>query len=99
MAKGHIPLYALEERLGKLSRVVASRQKSGDIFHKIAARDAANASRIIHKLTTRYMILRGDGNGYASKKLYTKLQAQKLINRAERRGIDVYMSGPMKVSV
>jgi len=29
-AKGHIPLYVLEARLGKLSRVVASRQKSGE---------------------------------------------------------------------
>lgn len=45
---------------------------------------------------TRYQIVRGDGYK-AYSKLYTKDRATKLIARAARFGLDVYLSSPLKV--
>ena len=46
------------------------------------------------KQTKMYMVLNGATGFAASQKLYTYRKARKLVSRAKRFGMDVYMSSP-----
>ena len=67
-----------------------------DIFHKIAERE--RTAKTVLKKVIRYRIMKGSG-GYANAKLYTKTQAERLIARAAKRGIDLYLADPMKITL
>ena len=67
-----------------------------DIFSLIAERDRTPKIKI--KAVTRHRIMRGSG-GYANSKLYTKKQAERIITRASKRGLDLYLGDPMKIKI
>ncbi len=66
-----------------------------DILTRIKAAEAAINPERGSRLVKRYAVLRGDGSGRASSKLYTYARGRKLAARAKRFGIDVYLSAMM----
>lgn len=70
--------------------------KTPDIFQKIAARDAAAAKAITYKRVKLWQV---GACGRHTTRLYPYRQAQKIVARLTRRGVDAYISGSMYVDV
>lgn len=50
-------------------------------------------------LRTRWCLMRGDGSGYATTRIYTAVQAKRYVKLAARFGVDVYAARFGKVWV
>jgi hypothetical protein len=66
-----------------------------DILSRIKATEATINPERGSRLVKRYVVMLGDGSGRASSKLYTYARGRKLVARAKRFGIDVYISAMM----
>lgn len=69
-----------------------------DIFNVIARRDANTRKTVAMKTVTLWAIHYGQG-GRATSKLYPYAKARKLVARAKRLGLDVYIAGSVRVRV
>ena len=68
-----------------------------DVFHKINDRDAA-AKREERKLVSAWSIRKSEG-GPARSRLYSRVQAMRVVARAKRMGVSVFAANFGKVAV